>query len=81
MSKNGKKMVKNYFLTPKQYAYIYFPKSYNFKNLRKEVPNVVLSNEAHGTYNIVQHHTSACKKHVIFGPKGLTLSLKTTIMS
>ena len=51
-------MVKYHFLTPKQYAYIYFPKSYNFKNFRKEVPNVVLSNEALGTYNIVQHHTT-----------------------
>ena len=44
--------LKNHFFQSKQYVYIYFTKSYNFKNFRKEVPNVVLSNEAHGTYNI-----------------------------
>jgi len=38
-------ILKNHFFQSKQYVYIYFTKSYNFKNFRKEVPNVVLSNE------------------------------------
>ena len=72
---------KNHFFRSKQYVYIYFRNSYTFKNFMKDAPNMVLSNEPFGTQNIVQLHTSARKKHVIFGPKGLKLSLKITIMS
>ena len=38
-----------HFFQSKQYVYIYFTKRYNFKNFRKDAPNMVLSNEPLGT--------------------------------
>jgi hypothetical protein len=35
----------SFFSRNSTYVYIYFTKEYNFKNFRKDAPNMVLSNE------------------------------------